>query len=1351
MKPVIDEPNENGMYSPIRVISDLEMGILCEMGYLIDSPNIQCDECFTINNSENGPFEFINLISLVDMDCCKSCFYTCISQPLTVLKTDLLCNDIPGGESIELIDVWTDLNIEIIFDPNNPDEIVIIGAEGFIEEGEIFYTILGCEGDMHSASFFVTIDYCPPCENEPCDNLLCEDDFEVPSNLQIFGDPAEGDIWRMSWFGHPFITEQQASAVGNRNTPLIDKFNGDDFLRIGGFNRSTVAFKLTEPINNCSIEFTFDGSASIPNGVLEIRGSEFPPCHRCTEIPIGDNCDQVTDCGDYEFSPACIGQVDIDIDEPVVCDVILEDLILEPQSLIVDVNADFDINYIQLSAQNGCLYIDNIRLTKYIYPDFEFEIDCSMADFNSLDECLANSHIWDFGDPASGANNTSTLQNPIHTYEMNGTYVVTHTIIDECNTSTSSQEIVIDCEPLNCDETPDGYISLINESTSNSLLFPGSQSTGVDYFVEGVLTINKSYTFLNCNFLMGEGAEIIIDPGFVLNSENCVYEACDKMWNGIDLFNQSVLNSNGDIFMDANRAIEGIYKFPLVSLNGSNFRGNYVGVYDGPNAATTFTQFVDVEMYGTRLDGSIAEPYDGMIGVDGINTVPENLSRGRNGVWISHNNSAIIGNPDLPSNYFENLDHAFEFHRSTVTLLHNSINSCSTGIFAEHSDLTANGISVNQALIENCNLGISTIRSDIEIINYHITDCPQSIRVEQSPNEISINDNLIERSTNNIEVSLSDLAQMQINQNQIIAPFNVGQPAFGIRIIEQNDRVENNNMHTSIISDNTISADYGISSFSAINLVNADNHLIVSNCIIDPRWTAMDIFNSNSNIVSCNSISGIGNGMRISQSINGRYKCNIVDLSGSAVRFFGTCTGTDFAGNNLTGYTALSISGITGHQIHKGNTFETIGIHEVANFASSFVLLQASTFFYDDNLNSEFLPDSHWFPNLPTAALDDWFKFDPDLSNETYYCQTPIVDCTNAPCLDQALISPDVITSIDLGNANGSIRFEDIYVGENRNLEDALYLKLDRLPELVFEDQLIEGFYNTTSTSSIGAFRELEKSVSNSLMLSPENKSKLATYRLNKKQAIDDLQIILDNLPADPNPAQWNLIRTEVATANGLIEKWAGYEQELKDVTNIIRNEALGEALIENNNISEEHSLDNFEKVVVDAYISIKMSADNEYILDTGVSNELAYIANQCPSIYGKVVHKARGLMYLINPEMMFDDDVLCQQPYNFQSSNPDNEKNALEFNNRYSVQNNKLENVKLQPNPTNSKLEITGNLEQCIFYLFDIHGKLLINENVNSDMHSIDVSSLSPGIYHCKLINESGETVFVEKVIVAR
>lgn len=54
------------------------------------------------------------------------------------------------------------------------------------------------------------------------------------------------------------------------------------------------------------------------------------------------------------------------------------------------------------------------------------------------------SYRWDFGDPASGAQNTSTAKNPTHTYSAHGTYAVTVTVTDAngLHASTTHQILV---------------------------------------------------------------------------------------------------------------------------------------------------------------------------------------------------------------------------------------------------------------------------------------------------------------------------------------------------------------------------------------------------------------------------------------------------------------------------------------------------------------------------------------------------------------------------------------------------------------------------------------------------------------------------------------------------------------------------------------------------------------------------------------------------------------------------------------------------------------------------------------------------------------------------------------------
>jgi hypothetical protein len=56
-------------------------------------------------------------------------------------------------------------------------------------------------------------------------------------------------------------------------------------------------------------------------------------------------------------------------------------------------------------------------------------------------------YIWDFGDPASGVNNSANAQYPIHTFSAPGTYTVTLTLPSDCNPLAVSKQVIITQTP----------------------------------------------------------------------------------------------------------------------------------------------------------------------------------------------------------------------------------------------------------------------------------------------------------------------------------------------------------------------------------------------------------------------------------------------------------------------------------------------------------------------------------------------------------------------------------------------------------------------------------------------------------------------------------------------------------------------------------------------------------------------------------------------------------------------------------------------------------------------------------------------------------------------------------------
>jgi PKD repeat protein len=74
-----------------------------------------------------------------------------------------------------------------------------------------------------------------------------------------------------------------------------------------------------------------------------------------------------------------------------------------------------------------------IQVSAYPMVDFSAAVSCVGADKSFTNQSTVSggtitSWDWNFGDPASGTNNTSTLQNPVHNYTLPGTYEVSLTV-----------------------------------------------------------------------------------------------------------------------------------------------------------------------------------------------------------------------------------------------------------------------------------------------------------------------------------------------------------------------------------------------------------------------------------------------------------------------------------------------------------------------------------------------------------------------------------------------------------------------------------------------------------------------------------------------------------------------------------------------------------------------------------------------------------------------------------------------------------------------------------------------------------------------------------------------------------
>ena len=116
---------------------------------------------------------------------------------------------------------------------------------------------------------------------------------------------------------------------------------------------------------------------------------------------------------------------------------------------------------------------------------FTYACDGNVVSFTNTAPLCPTSYAWDFGDPASGAGNTSSLADPTHTFSVPGTYFVTLTVSGPCNapSTTTVQISVLAVEFITTDPecgASDGSIIALVEGTSSPLTIiwsPGGQNT----------------------------------------------------------------------------------------------------------------------------------------------------------------------------------------------------------------------------------------------------------------------------------------------------------------------------------------------------------------------------------------------------------------------------------------------------------------------------------------------------------------------------------------------------------------------------------------------------------------------------------------------------------------------------------------------------------------------------------------------------------------------------------------------------------------------------------------------------------------------------------------------------------
>ncbi len=223
-------------------------------------------------------------------------------------------------------------------------------------------------------------------------------------------------------------------------------------------------------------------------------------------------------------------------------------------SCTYNISGLYDISLL-VSDANQCS--NSVTKTQYISvenkPQADFTVNYQQGSctppvtatftWNAGNTPTGSTHFWDFGEPASGANNTSIQSNPTHNYIGTGTFSVTHIVTSPAGCIdtfvlnngitigfTTPMVIISDTTP--CINLPVSFIAtpfsgMTYAWTATGANPPSGSGNAVDFTFDtaGSQTVTVAYTFAGCT--VNQTYTLPVDPGpdytvAISDSSGCV-------------------------------------------------------------------------------------------------------------------------------------------------------------------------------------------------------------------------------------------------------------------------------------------------------------------------------------------------------------------------------------------------------------------------------------------------------------------------------------------------------------------------------------------------------------------------------------------------------------------------------------------------------------------------------------------------------------------------------------------------------------------------------------------------------------------------------------------------------------
>jgi hypothetical protein len=286
--------------------------------------------------------------------------------------------------------------------------------------------------------------------------------------------------------------------------------------------------------------------------------------------------------------------------------------------------------------------------------------------------------------------------------------------------------------------------------------------------------------------------------------------------------------------------------------------------------------------------------------------------------------------------------------------------------------------------------------------------------------------------------------------------------------------------------------------------------------------------------------------------------------------------------------------------------------------------------------------------------------------------------------------------------------------------KEALYEKLMLMPTYMDSSSILTDFYQNlagTTIHQVASFNVIHDSIppnESSLLQIVENNSMNMYLKVDSIRACDSLLALIDL-----NDSLKDNIKLKRKALVQQVKQTVTFNNQANitlDSVVALNTDLLNDAndLINSSEIYEQN-----EQIINEAYLnSIEI---NEPELIYNYASSILGVAQQCPLAGGPAVHRARSLYMLINPDMVYNDELTCLQNGWLLRLAKDN----LKFP------------VGVYPNPASSEVTITYSLTndqslQIVDQLGRINKQIFLSSKENNI--TTNISNLSNGIYNLRL-----------------